>query len=304
MRDMDITDARTFIVVAEAGSISRAARELHLTQPAVTRRIQRLEQAIGTRLIDRRKRPFALTDVGQAAIERCRRIVSMRDELKALAQGGAVPTRECRIGAAHALTELALTEPVDELRTAFPAVVPRLSTGWSRDLAERVRSGALDAAAVLLPRGDSLPAGVSGRELAAEQLQIVASRALHPRTLTLKEAAATEWILNPEGCGARAILQKAFGRAGLSLRVGVETYNYELQMSLVARGRGLGLVPSRLVARSAVKRQLSVLGVRGLEFPMTIWMLTAGLPSALEAALETFTDSLQRRLSPKRGTKS
>jgi len=113
-----------------------------------------------------------------------------------------------------------------------------------------------------------------------------------------------EWILNPEGCGARAILQKAFGRAGLSLRVGVETYNYELQMSLVARGRGLGLVPSRLVARSAVKRQLSVLGVRGLEFPMTIWMLTAGLPSALETALEAFTDSLQRRLSPKRGAKS
>ena len=113
-----------------------------------------------------------------------------------------------------------------------------------------------------------------------------------------------EWILNPEGCGARAILQKAFGRAGLSLRVGVETYNYELQMSLVARGRGLGLVPGRLVARSAVKRQLSVLGVRGLEFPMTIWMLTAGLPSALETALEAFTDSLQRRLSPKRGAKS
>ena len=73
MRNMDISDARTFVVVAEAGSISRAARELHLTQPAVTRRIQRLEQAIGASLIDRRKRPFALTDVGQAAIERCRR---------------------------------------------------------------------------------------------------------------------------------------------------------------------------------------------------------------------------------------
>lgn len=298
MRDMDITDARTFIVVAEAGSISRAARELHLTQPAVTRRIQRLEQAIGTRLIDRRKRPFALTDVGQAAIERCRRIVSMRDELKALAQSGAVPTRECRIGAAHALTELALTEPVDELRTAFPAVVPRISTGWSRDLVERVRSGALDAAAVLLPRGDALPAGVNGQELAAEQLQIIASRG--PRSLTLKEAAAMDWILNPEGCGARAILQKAFARAGLSLRVGVETYNYELQMSLVARGRGLGLVPSRLVGRSAVRRQLCVSSVRGLDFPMTIWLLTAGLPSALEAALERFGDSLQRQLSSKR----
>ncbi len=299
MRHMDITDARTFIVVAEAGSISRAARELHLTQPAVTRRIQRLEQAIGTRLIDRRKRPFALTDVGQAAIERCRRLVSTRDELKALAQGGALPTRECRIGVAHALTELALTEPVDELRTSFPAVVLRLSTGWSRDLAERVRSGALDAAVVLLPHGDALPTGVGGRELAAEQLQVVASRARRSRNCTLKEAAAAGWILNPEGCAARATLQKALSRAGLALRVSVETYNYELQMSLVARGRGLGLVPSRLVSRSAARRELAVLTVRGLEFPMTVWLLTAGLPSALEAALAAFADSLQRRLSPK-----
>ena len=303
MRRMDITDARTFIAVAEAGSISRAARELHLTQPAVTRRIQRLEHAIGAHLIDRRKRPFELTDVGQAAIERCRRLVSTRDELKALAQAGALPTRECRIGVAHALTELALTDPVDELRTTFPAVVLRLSTGWSRDLAERVRSGAIDAAVVLLPRHEALPAGVAGRELATEQLQVVASRARRLRNFTLKEAAAAGWILNPEGCAARATLQKALSKAGLSLRVSVETYNYELQMFLVARGRGLGLVPGRLVSRSAARRNVAVLGVRGLEFPMTVWLLTATPPSALEAPLAAFADSLERRLAPKRSEK-
>src|SRR4051812_2934100 len=304
MRHMDITDARTFIAVAEAGSISRAARELHLTQPAVTRRIQRLEHAIGTRLIDRRKRPFALTDVGHAAIERCRRLVSTRDELKALAQGGAaLPTRECRIGVAHALTELALTEPVDELRNSFPAVVLRLSTGWSRDLAERVRSGALDAAVVLFPRGEGLPAGVDGRELAAEQLQVIAARKGRSPQATLKELAAGSWILNPEGCAARSTLQKVFAKAGLPLRVGVETYNYELQMSLVARGRGFGLVPSRLVSRSGARTRLSVLEVRALDFPMTAWLLTAGLPSGLEPALTAFADSLQRRLAPKRSRK-
>jgi len=304
MRTMDITDARTFIAVAEAGSISRAARELHLTQPAVTRRIQRLEHAIGARLIDRRKRPFALTDVGQAAIERCRRLVSTRDELKALAQGGAaLPTRECRIGVAHALTEIALTQPVDDLLDSFPAVVLRLATGWSRDLAERVRSGALDAAVVLLPRADGLPAGVTGRDLGTEQLQIIASRARHSRQPTLKELATSGWILNPEGCAARATLQKVLAKAGLPLRVGVETYNYELQMSLVARGRGFGLVPSRLVSKSAARAALSVLDVRALDFPMTVWLLTTELPSALQAALNTFAGSLERRLAPKRSGK-
>jgi DNA-binding transcriptional LysR family regulator len=145
-----------------------------------------------------------------------------------------------------------------------------------------------------------LPSGVAGRELAAEQLQIVASRASRSRNPALKDVAAGGWILNPEGCAARATLQKAFAKAGLPLRVGVETYNYELQMSLVARGRGLGLVPGRLVSKSAARPKLAVLEVRGLEFPMTVWLLTAGLPSVLEAALAAFADSLQRRLAPKR----
>lgn len=297
MRGMDITDARTFVVVAECGSIVQAARELHLTQPAVTRRIQRLEHAIGAQLIDRRKRPFALTEIGQAAIERCRRLVGVREELRSLAQAGSQPSRECRIGVAHALTEVALTEPVDELRRAFPSVVLRLSTGWSRDIAERVRSGALDAGVVLLPDGDALPDGVQGAALATEQLHVIGSRVSRNRARGLKEAAATGWILNPDGCAARGGLQKALSKSGHSLRVAVETYNYELQMLLVARQLGLGLVPKRLLDRSRSRRLLRTLPIRGLNFPMTIWLLTEGTPAALRPALDAFAASLRVRLN-------
>ena len=297
MLKMDISDARTFVVVAEAGSISRAARELHLTQPAVTRRIQRLEQAIGAPLIDRRKRPFALTDVGQAAIERCRRLVATRDELKALAQGDVLPTRECRIGVAHALTEIALKEPIDELRASFPAVVLRLCAAWSRDIAERVRSGALDAGVVLLPKNEALPSGVQGVALGSEQLLVVSATQSQAKMSTLKDLASAGWVLNPDGCQARAELQRIFARAGLPLRVSVETYDYELQTSLVARGRGFGLVPARKLARSSSRRQLRTVSVRGVDFPMTLWLLTADQPPALRPALDHFAGSLRRRFS-------
>lgn len=297
MQNMDINDARTFIAVVEAGSVSRAARELHLTQPAVTRRVQRLEQAIGAQLIDRRKRPFALTDVGQAAIERCRRLVATRDELKALAQAGALPTRECRIGVAHALTEFALTEPIDELRTVYPSVVVRLFTGWSNELVRRVRSGALDAAVVLLPEGEGPPAGTDGNALAGEQLLVIAARQRQRKPMALREAAETGWILNPEGCAARAWLQRSLAKGGLPLRVAVEAYNYELQISLVGRGRGLGLVPSRLLARSPARRQVSEVRVRGLQFPMKVWMIAATLAAGLEQPLATLGEALQRQLA-------
>jgi len=294
---MDISDARTFIAVVEAGSVSRAACELHLTQSAVTRRVQRLEQAIGAQLIDRRKRPFVLTDIGQAAVERCRRLVSTRDELRSLAQGGVSPTREFRIGVAHALTELALIEPIDEMRQAFPAVVARLYTGWSRELVERVRSGALDAAVVLLPESETLPSGTDGAALASEQLMVIGSRDWRARAWTMRDAAEVGWILNPEGCAVRAWLQKLLGRVGMPLLVGVETYNYELQMALVARARGLGLVPSRLLTRSASRQQLCKIRVRGLEFQMTIWMISSVLTPPLEQPLNTLGHALKGRLS-------
>jgi DNA-binding transcriptional LysR family regulator len=105
------------------------------------------------------------------------------------------------------------------------------------------------------------------------------------------------WILNPEGCAARSGLQKAISRAGYALRVGVETYNYDLQMSLVARGRGLGLVPERLLERSPRRRDLSRLNVRGLQFPMVIWLVTGESSAPLEPALATLARVLSERLA-------
>ncbi len=297
MLNLNIDDARTFITVVEAGSVSQAARELHLTQPAVTRRVQRLEQAVGAPLIDRGKRPFVLTDVGQAAIERCRRLVSTTEELKGLAQADALPTRELRIGVAHALTELALFEPVDQMRREFPPVVLRLYTGWSHELLGRVKSEALDAAVILLPQEERLPAGIEGRVLAKEQLLIIAPRSWRSAKATVREIAEAGWILNPEGCAARAWLQRELAHAGMPLRVGVEAYNYELQMALVARGRGLGLVPKRLLAASPARKQLRTLSVRALEFPMTIWTVTRNLAANLKLPLEALDRGLLQRLA-------
>ena len=300
--DMDIDDVRTFVAVVEAGSVSRAAAEMNLTQPAVTRRVQRLEGAVGASLLDRRRRPFCLTRVGRAAVERCRRLLWTAEELRALGLDPRVPSGEVRIGVAHALTELAFSQPVDEVRRAFPRVALRLRTGWSRELLERVRTGALDAAAILLPEGEGLPSGVLGEVVGRERLAVVAGRQWRTRTREVRDLRETGWVLNPEGCAARAALQRQLARSGLPLRVDVETYNYELQFSLIARGRGLGLVPGRLLARSRMRSQLRVLRVRGLDFPLTIWLTSGGVAAPLELPLRALRRALAQRLSSPRAS--
>src|SRR4030095_8122040 len=159
---MEFDAVRAFVTLADAGSVSRAARELHITQSAVTRRLQRLETSLGTVLLDRTSRPLRLTSSGCAALERCRRLLGHIRELRASATAGNLPRGELSTDVAHALTEYALAEPVEQVQCKFPQVALLLRTGWSRDLLERARTSALDGAVILLQSDAPLTANVVG----------------------------------------------------------------------------------------------------------------------------------------------
>jgi DNA-binding transcriptional LysR family regulator len=271
---MELDDVRAFVTVATCGSISQAARDLNITQSAVTRRLQRLEMSLGATLFDRRTRPVTVTAAGEAALGSCRRLINDVREVRAAIGNGHAAIAEIRVGVAHALTELTLIRPVGQLRRKFPGVALRICTGWSRELLERVRTGALDAGVVLLPEGERLPAEVVGREIGKEQLVVVAQRTRRPHAArSLQDLTGAQWILNPEGCAARASLRRVLTRANVDMIVGVETYNYELQLALVAQGRGLSLVPRAILSRSRMKSRLRVLRVPGIHFPLTVSLL-------------------------------
>jgi DNA-binding transcriptional LysR family regulator len=68
--------------------------------------------------------------------------------------------------------------------------------------------------------------------------------------------AGVQWILNPEGCAARAALRRSLLGANVDMVVAVESYNYDLQLALVAQGRGLSLVPERILTRSRFSGRL------------------------------------------------
>src|SRR5260370_28311704 len=122
MQKMDFADLRCFVTTGEPRPVSRAAGNLFLPQPAVTRRLQRMETALGSLLVDRRRRPLALTPAGYDVLESCRRVLhSVREVQEAVARDS-VPAGELKIGVAHALTEITLTQPLDVIRKKFSKV--------------------------------------------------------------------------------------------------------------------------------------------------------------------------------------
>jgi DNA-binding transcriptional LysR family regulator len=298
---MDIEDVRTFVSLATTRSFSRTAQELYLTQPGVTRRLQRLEGTLGAVLVDRARRPLRLTAAGLAALERCRDLLDAVAELRSSAGGPDAPASEMRLGVAHALTEFALLAPVERLRRERAHVRLLLTTGWSHDLLARVKAGLLDAAALLLAEGEALPAGLSGEAIASERLVPIAPRARGARRArSLSDLKDSSWILNPEGCAARAALERAFRREDIPMRVIVETYTYDLQISLVAQGQGYGLVPQRILARSPSRAGVTPLP---LQFPgqeLGVWLVQRPLPSVLDDTLAVFRREVSRSLARRR----
>ncbi len=295
---LDLAEVRTFVAVAEAGSVNRAARLLNLSQPAVSRQVQRLEAQLGATLLDRRTKPPVLTPAGRAALEACRALVRAARDLESAAAAGTGPSGELRLGVATPVGDLALIEPLDAVRTAFPEVVLRLVAGWSRPLVEAVRAGALDAALVQLPAGEAAPAGLESRRLGEERLVVVAGRDAGPgRVRALADLADARWVVNPEGCGVRARLERTLVAAGVPFRIAVEAHGYDLQLSLIARGVGLGVVPQRRLATSRLAGRLRRLAVPGYDVALDILSVRGRPPVTLLPALDRFEAAVLARLA-------
>lgn len=268
---MNLGDIAAFVAVAETGSINRAARRLNLTQPAMTRRVQNFEAAMGgAALLNRAAKPPVLTPAGRQALEHCRRVLKAVADLAARAEG--LAAGELRVGLAPGLAEVVLSTPFDDLRQDFPDLLLRLSTQWTGALIEDVRNGGLDCALGLLVDQHVLPPAVQAATLGVEDIVVVAPRGARTAR-RLADLAPWRWVLNPPGCGYRLALQRACDRGGLVLDIAAEVAGRDLQMSLIARGMGLGLVPRRQVAASAHRRDLRILAVEDFRLEATVALL-------------------------------
>lgn len=295
---MNLQDMKAFVAVADTGSVNRAAIKLRLTQPATTRRIQSFEQHFGdAALFNRAVKPAVLTALGTDVLEHCRRVLAAVAELESCAAKASDPTGDMKAGVAHGLGEMVMTSPLDALRRTFPRVKLQVSSDWSTNLIVEVRSGALDCAIGLLTEAHAVPAGLARVVLGAEQVVIVGPKSAGGRRYRLRDLAERGWFLNPPGCGCRAALVKAFDRLSLPLHVAAEVFGENLQLSLLARSGGLGLVPRRQFAHSPHRRSLRILNVADFALPASVALIRRSTPGRFDPAIELLATELKARMT-------
>ncbi|RAO75342.1 LysR family transcriptional regulator [Dyella jiangningensis] len=292
---MNTRDIKAFIAVVDTGSIVQAAAQLHLTQPGVTRRVQSLEALLGVELLDRQSKPLRPTAAGREIYQKGRQLLHAEADLLALSRNDAEPTGELRLGMPPFLAERALTGPVDALRSRFPGLGLRILAGWSPGLIDQVVQGALDVSAVVLPEQTPPPVGMEAHAFDRQPIRVVVSPSLGLRSrVNLEQLSAFPWVLSQNGCGMRSTLRRSLEERGLPCDVGVEAFGADLQLSLVARGAGVGLITPDLLATSPYRKQLKIVTVSDFHMDVVAWLVHKALPPRLETPVAVLLEQLRK----------
>jgi DNA-binding transcriptional LysR family regulator len=294
---MNLIDLEAFVSVVDRGSIVAAAAHLHLTQSAVTRRIQNLEDVLGSPLLDRQTRPLQPTRAGQETYEFAKPVLSSVNDLKTGIMHGGEPSGDFRFGMSRSFGDLAIGLPIRCLRAELPKVRIQAFVQWSGVLLERLATRALDCAVVLLPEQSTPPVSLMSECIGAVPLTVVAAKSTRlSQPATLEELASNAWVLNPHGCSARQFLEAALLQRGLPFVSSVEAEGYELQLSLISDGVGLGLVMPQVLQSSALRKRIKPVTVKGLSLMQHVWILHSKHIGSLASAVRCVRDSVKQQL--------
>ncbi|MCO8589018.1 LysR family transcriptional regulator [Burkholderia multivorans] len=296
---MKISDIDAFAAVVRCQTLSQAAAELGMTQPAITRRVQNLEEALGVTLLDRNTKPPRPTDIGRQVFDQCRAILREVDALRELTAARRPPAGAFRIGITQGLGERMLPELIARLASRWPALATQVTTAWGGLLVERIARRELDAALVFLAREMVLPPAVEGERLLTTRLVAIGRKGDWPRrSYRLADCHARGWVLNPDGCGFRAGLRRALDAQGLPMPVALDAYGRDLQLQSVANGIGIGLMPLPLVECSPLRDVLEIVPLVDFKPQIDLWLLRRQDAARFAAPLDAIAAQARDAFAP------
>ncbi len=234
------------VALAECGSLSAAARRLKITQPGMTKALQRLEFDLGAPLVERSARGMHFTVFGNAVLGHARLIDAtldkVREELRQL-RG----EQEGRIAMAvsHAACGVLLPQVLRRFRDNWPSVFVRVAAGVFPGLLVPLREGRIDLAVVPLPN-HPLPAEFDQQPLMTTRLSVVARQG-HPlaRATRLSELAGADWVLPGIESGSGRALSEAFARHALgSPHCLTVCESLTAMQALIGASDALGVMPA------------------------------------------------------------
>ena len=294
---MELDHVEAFVAIVRRGGFGRAAATLHLSQPAISRRVHVLEHELGAPLFDRIRSGAALTDAGRAFLPHAEALLASRQDgieaVRALRGGDRGTVTLALVGT---LASTMLTEQLRSFHESFPAIDLRVRTALSREVSELVRRG--DATLGLRYDPDPDPELVSAT-LYHESMVVVCSprhRLARARRVRPAALARERWITFPPRPGPgrepyATLLEQRLAGWGLGDAEFLHIDSLTAQKRMVEAGFGVALLSESSVDEELRRRSLYALRMRDVRITIPVVLLyrrrayLGGAARALVAAL-------------------
>ena len=265
---MNLQNLRVFKKVAELEHITRAADELGLSQPAVTKIIQSLEQEIGLDLIERQGRRIVLTHAGHTLHRYSRRMADLEREMEeAMEALRDIESGEIRL-AANAITGVYLLPPiVARFRADYPRVNLHISIMNTQEIIDATLNWQLDFGLVEGDPSQQFPE-LQASTFAHDHLVLVVAPNHHwhdRKSIQLEQLSGEEIVLREQGSGVREAIEDALAQHGVHIRPLFILTNNEAIKQMVMSGVGVAIVSAFTVRRELEAGNLIHIPMEGLD---------------------------------------
>jgi DNA-binding transcriptional LysR family regulator len=239
--DVELSDLKVFLSIAEEGNISRAAQRLGYVQSNVTNRIRKLEAELGISLFHRHPKGVTLTEKGVTFSEYAHTILNLSAEAMKVVREKSLPSGPLAIGIVETITCNNFMNALADYQNQFPDVTLSIWTDNSSDLITKVLNHQLDGAFVI---GDFKSPHLESEIIQNEEIKLVTQQTddEYPDLRKLR------WAISPKGCPFRQILEEWLHSEGLSLVNTIEISSLETLISSVRSGLAATLLPASILS--------------------------------------------------------
>ena len=264
VRELTLRQMRALAAAAKHGSVTAAAKQLHLTQPAVTLQIQNLQTLAGIPLIQRTSDGMLLTDAGRSVPALSERIeAAIRDCETSIEMMTGRTAGRISIGAVST-AKYFVPFAISAFSKAHPNIDVTLSIGNRQEIGTALRGYDLDIAIMGRPPVD-IPMNV---HLIGDHPHVIIAPTIHRMArkshLSLADLANETFLMREPGSGTRGLMEQLFETAGVRPKIGMAMSSNETIKQAVIAGLGIAFISAHTVAAELDERRLVTLDVDGL----------------------------------------
>ncbi len=255
---MEFCQLKTFRLVAAHQSFSKAAAELHLTQPAVTQQIKHLEAEIGELLFDRSGRNLCVTPAGEVLLTYSHQILNLADQALETVRQYSNQKGRLIIAAGTTNTIFRLPHIFQTYRSDHPQIEIQIRNGDSKLTTQLVYDNAVDLGMVTTINSNDILLRVI--PIFQDPIWLIGPPN-HATTITIADLEKESLILFRSGSGFRVFLEENFHRNHFTPKISMEMESIEAIIRLVQTGFGLAFLPEIAVGEELAGKRLQKIEV-------------------------------------------